>query len=146
VDATWGWGPPNQPSSLIFLSSLLSLSLLSYPSPLTMRRLPPSPRASPARLAVLARGGAAARFPGSAGPRRSSSSFGLLRVPVGAQGRHSVRRPRRRRTNRCRPDAHGDRAAGLLCFLASLTGGERCCRREVLSMRQDLAAGARGPA
>jgi hypothetical protein len=33
----------------------------------------------------------------------------------------------------------------LLCFLAFLTGGERCCRREVLPMRQDLAAGTLAP-
>jgi hypothetical protein len=36
---------------------------------------------------------------------------------------------------RCRLDAHGDRAAGLLCFPASITDGKRCCRREVLPMR-----------
>jgi hypothetical protein len=99
IDATWRWGPPVSPPLLsLSLYSLLSLSLLSYPSPLHLCRPPPSPHASPARPAALARGRAAARFPGGTGLLRSSSSPSLLCVPAGAQGRHGVHRPRKRRT------------------------------------------------
>jgi hypothetical protein len=70
-------GPPGSPplSSLSFFPPLpLPLSLLSYPSPLTLPLPLPSPCA-PLQLAwlvALARGGAAARLPGGAGPQRSS--------------------------------------------------------------------------
>jgi hypothetical protein len=88
-------GPTCQPSSLSLSSSSPSplLSLSSHPAPATTL-----PHASPVHPAALARDGAAAPFPDGAGPRRSSSSLVLLRVPVGAQGRHGVCRSRRRLT------------------------------------------------
>ncbi|PUZ63828.1 hypothetical protein GQ55_3G097700 [Panicum hallii var. hallii] len=119
MDATRRWGSPTSAP----LSPLLSLS--SHPALAATL-----PRASPAHPAALARSGAASRFPGGAGPRWSSSSPGLLRVPTGAQGPHSVRRPRRRRTTQVPPRCPWRQCRGL-----ALLPGVPHQRREVLQER-----------
>jgi hypothetical protein len=110
-------------------------------SPLALRRPPPSPRTSPARLAALAflavlacdRARAHPAFYIMYPPELKTGIMCAAPGGGGGGGRH-----------RCRLDTHGDRAASLLHFLVSVTYGERCCRREVLTMQRDLAVGARG--
>jgi hypothetical protein len=130
-------GPTCQPPPLS------SLFLLSSPSPLTLRRPPPSPRASP-----------------RAGPRRGCCSLSRRRWPAAELelARPSSHTRRGSRSARRAPPQEEDDDIGavsmpmvtapraLLCFLVSLIGDERCCRREVLPMRRDLAASVRGSA